>query len=967
MEQLNPYENLSGSCHEALAWAGARAQARSTTIPTQSSMPNQAAFQGGEVNDSDLLVGMMQAHPWNSEALRLTQHFGIPLEQLQRGLDFVPQQLPSDLPKTLPSPDQLSSTVQAILGEARLLGEKYNPQEKGLVRMRDLFGGLLMADSPTRNLLSSLLARTPIPLAQVLSIYPDFLSDAAKWVDFSDFLSARFPRTHLAVAGFSTDTTPDEDLVGIGAEVDAFAYLIAATDMHPPLAIGLFGDWGAGKSYFMQALKGRVEQITQDVQKVKPQAYLSIFKSVVQIEFNAWHYVEGELWASLVDHIFNNLRIRSGEEPTLLQERQRVVLDKIDSVRQRKREQEEQRHSLQQQLAAQQDTIDQLKSARDQALQKLNNLRVEDVLAGIQLSQTDKDRFNQILQEQGITRTFDSAAEFTQALSDLHATLTRANALGVLVRQRGWRWTAGLVLVLLSAPVVSALIAWAGQNQVPALTNALLSLSTFISLLTVMVKSANARLGSAVTQVEGAQAKLDAARRTAEQDYRQQLDQLKTEYNQLAAQYDRAWREEQDLAAQIQSLERELAALTPGRVLLDFINERAGSQDYRRLLGVPALIRRDFTQLSELIRTRNERLLAKGESEAAAAQVEQEDQDPHLFNRIVLYIDDLDRCPPDRVVQVLQAVHLLMAFPLFVVIVAVDARWLSQSLQKHYQGLLQSTAPRKEGELVDLPQATPQDYMEKIFQVPFWVRPLSDEARLRIITGLVSKSLQPEGPDRGGQGRPDEAGQGTGSAPSAAAHLQVQWGESKLTRPLRTDSMTDPNPPGLEILERELAFMGQLKSLLGLTPRAVKRYVNIYRLVKTMAMSQAQEFTADRPDADFKQVLFLLAVLTGLPAISRDFFELLHELELSDETPAEGEKAPPHSLEQVLQELQVRVCGPVGAGPLTRPAANQAPHEFERLSKWLRTYEKGSWLVLDANPLAAWMPQVTRFSFDEPG
>ena len=49
------------------------------------------------------------------------------------------------------------------------------------------------------------------------------------------------------------------------------------------------------------------------------------------------------------------------------------------------------------------------------------------------------------------------------------------------------------------------------------------------------------------------------------------------------------------------------------------------------------------------------------------------------IERIILYIDDLDRCPPKRVVEVLEAVHLLLAFDLFVVVVAVDARWLERS------------------------------------------------------------------------------------------------------------------------------------------------------------------------------------------------------------------------------------------------------------------------------------------------
>jgi hypothetical protein len=51
------------------------------------------------------------------------------------------------------------------------------------------------------------------------------------------------------------------------------------------------------------------------------------------------------------------------------------------------------------------------------------------------------------------------------------------------------------------------------------------------------------------------------------------------------------------------------------------------------------------------------------------------------IDRIVLYVDDLDRCAPRRVVEVLQAVHLLLAFPIFVVVVAVDHHWLLTSLE----------------------------------------------------------------------------------------------------------------------------------------------------------------------------------------------------------------------------------------------------------------------------------------------
>ena len=62
--------------------------------------------------------------------------------------------------------------------------------------------------------------------------------------------------------------------------------------------------------------------------------------------------------------------------------------------------------------------------------------------------------------------------------------------------------------------------------------------------------------------------------------------------------------------------------------------------------------------------------------------------DPTVVNRIILYIDDLDRCPPEKVVDVLRAIHLLLAFRLFVVVVAVDARWMKRSLKDRFSLML---------------------------------------------------------------------------------------------------------------------------------------------------------------------------------------------------------------------------------------------------------------------------------------
>ena len=72
-----------------------------------------------------------------------------------------------------------------------------------------------------------------------------------------------------------------------------------------------------------------------------------------------------------------------------------------------------------------------------------------------------------------------------------------------------------------------------------------------------------------------------------------------------------------------------------------------------------------------------------------------------------------NRCPPDRVVQVLEAVQLLVKTPLFIAVLAIDERYITRALEKFYDGVL-----TRRGR----PSGT--DYLEKIIQLPYRVRPI---------------------------------------------------------------------------------------------------------------------------------------------------------------------------------------------------------------------------------------------------
>ena len=123
----------------------------------------------------------------------------------------------------------------------------------------------------------------------------------------------------------------------------------------------------------------------------------------------------------------------------------------------------------------------------------------------------------------------------------------------------------------------------------------------------------------------------------ADSRQRRELSELRSEVEDRSADVDRAQA----------AVDAALNPATQG--VYEFIAERYASDDYRSHLGMLGLVQQDLRGLSDRLTA------ARGHDGG--------------IERVVLYVDDLDRCPPALVVQVLQAVHLLLAFPLFVVVV----------------------------------------------------------------------------------------------------------------------------------------------------------------------------------------------------------------------------------------------------------------------------------------------------------
>ena len=392
-----------------------------------------------------------------------------------------------------------------------------------------------------------------------------------------------------------------------------------------------------------------------------------------------------------------------------------------------------------------------------------------------------------------------------------------------------------------------------------------------------------------------------------------------------------------------------------------------------------AVVRQDFQQLSRLIEEDNWRLAPPNPAEdkryegrlTKVQDLDEEDRENGTrINRIVLYIDDLDRCPPAKVVEVLQAVHLLLAFPLFVVVVGVDARWISRSLESRYRELLRVGDRNTAGDIAEMfGVARSEDYLEKIFQIPLWLRRMNANDARRMVQGMLRASAPPpkkeeakpvrrlrsrtrhQLPERRRAAGGHFALSANGTPPPQPSDTKQTGGDDARRaehQEQRLPTAAAVNPESLTVRDFEVDVIDSLLSLLGRSPRALKRFVNLYRLIKAgLTPTEHEVFIRRSKEAldDYEAVLFLLAADTGLPRASTAMFDVL----LTVNRNGAGVTA---------DEFVARL----GAHPA---AANP---ESATLAAWIEDHKGTRWFRGDAvRQLSNWVPRVMRHSFQAAG
>lgn len=643
----------------------------------------------------------------------------------------------------------------------------------------------------------------------------------------------------LIVPAITDDTIEGHpDRLGVDSDARALAALVASRQLEPPLAIGLYGEWGSGKTFFMKRVQSYIEELGTSAVEV-------FYSAVAPVWFSAWQYAEGNLWASLLHHIFASLYPNKPQPQLALDE----VMAKVESAQQVTLAVAEQVEAATTRRDSAVEAIAAAEKRHRKALEDSRELRTKDLWVAITLTADDQDLKEEVVSaadDLGLTVASDSAQDMMRATQQVVGLASRVR---VLATSGPW-YRSPLAFAVYAAVIVGSLglLIGAAVHATHAWTGTAI---TAIGQLAAVGSAAAAwviRQGSLarrfIAPAEALQQRLED--RLAKQQEKNERELVSLEQDAETAKAELAVAHQQRAAAeqQLAAAEQERTELTGKRLLRRYLAERASSGDYEHYMGVVALAHRDLVDLEGYLRAAID---DKGGREG--------------LDRIVLYIDDLDRCDPDVVADVLDAVHLLLALPLFVVIVGVDPRWLKRSLHERHPELLSSTRS-------GIPSTSTADYLEKIFQLTYSLPHMSPDRCADLLVAAANETQRSPIPDADPTSQEGEAGiedislvnDIEGDADTSSEDDVQPW------------HVTAENLAGaLTLSQEDITALREIAPLVSISPRRAKRFLSTYFVIRARALgdpmlSESLSSNDDPPESmPDNGLLVFVALLLGLP------------------------------------------------------------------------------------------------------
>jgi len=286
--------------------------------------------------------------------------------------------------------------------------------------------------------------------------------------------------------------------------------------------------------------------------------------------------------------------------------------------------------------------------------------------------------------------------------------------------------------------------------------------------------------------------------------------------------------------------------------------------DYTTKLGFQAEFERDFRRLVKITGTESKPL--------------------------VIFIDDLDRAPPPIPAEIVEAVNHVVDERNCIFVIGLDIEMVSASIEARYAAVISQLRQSPQGPLF----FTGRRFLEKMIQIVFSFPPMDDEEFKKYAERLIS-------PNDGGSGSTTE---------------EQLRGDADVPKRRRRNAMSEKDSfleSFSESHEVKVAILGAAQYL-PRNPRALKRFINNFRLVSFIANRQGLIASGE---VSLTPLAALVTLNSSFPRIvevlhRHDWWEQLGELvEALDSglgiVPT-GPQAKKHGLDGTYCDLNLKSC-----------------------------------------------------------
>ncbi|ASP68623.1 Qat anti-phage system ATPase QatA [Sinorhizobium meliloti] len=178
--------------------------------------------------------------------------------------------------------------------------------------------------------------------------------------------------------------------------------------------------------------------------------------------------------------------------------------------------------------------------------------------------------------------------------------------------------------------------------------------------------------------------------------------------------------------------------------------------------------------------------------------------------RLVVLVDDLDRCLPETAIETLEAIRLFVMLPKTAFVIGADENMIKYAVTKHFPNL-------PEGEVA---AEYPRAYLEKLIQIPFRIPAMGDAETRTYLTLLVVGALVGE-----------ESPGFLALLKVATNYMSKPWEQKSVSE---TDVKTALGAVYDEEIKRSVIMVSRIAPVLASgtngNPRHVKRFVNALNL-----------------------------------------------------------------------------------------------------------------------------------------